>query len=780
MLKNFLKITLRHLAKYKGYNSINIMGLAVGLAGCLLISLWIFQELDYDKFYKDTEQIYAILADDGQIVPTALSPYLKNNIPEIAFASRVGQQREILCRNGDKIFYQQAICVDPDFLQIFSFDFKSGDYTTALNAPNSVIITNSIAEKYFPGENPIGQTLVWNNQDEFTVTGVITDFPTNSSLQTDMIVPIDYLANSFKEGIGEFECWNLAIVGTFIKTRPGVSEILLNDKLTETMNLKQVEEEEPVRYSLLNIADYHFHFSNAKKNVILFSIIALSILLMAAINFVNLTTARFSMRTKEVGMRKIIGAQRTGLIFQFLSETLVGLSIALFIALIILEITLPVFNKAFGLSLSLSILLNPVYIFSIFCFLILLTIATGIYPSLLLSNFHPVKSLQPDYGTLPGGFNLRRLLVVIQFTLSMVFIAGSIIIYQQLNYIRTMDPGYNKEQIINIPLKGKPADHYSVLKNRLIQYPDIISVTGAARTLPYWYISTTVTWDGLNEDEKIGINFNQVKHDFFETFNIKMTDGRCFSKDYPSDIENGCVINENLAQLMNRQPIIGTKINIWGGTREVIGIMKNFNYQSLEYDIKPLAFIMLPDTNSFWEQVREMSLRVTPHNIPASIDFIKKTWKEILPDYPFQYSFLDEEFYQNYKSAEQVFDMTSIFAALAIIISCLGLLGLASFSIEKRKKEIGIRKVLGAAVRNIIGILSKEYIILIGLSFVIACPTIWIIMNLWLEQYVFRIQMGAGVFLLVGTFSFLIGLSSVGFQAIKGALNNPIDVIRSE
>jgi predicted permease len=778
MFLNYLKIALRNIRRHKGFTFINIIGLAISLGSCMLIGLWILNEMSYDKHYIELDRIQAILINDNVYSPNALGPFLQENVPEIQYAARITHGSEALVNGGSLYSFEEILAADPAIIEIFSFPFMAGDSRTALAEPKSIIITKAMASKFFPDQTAVGKTLLLNNKDIFTVTGVIENIPPNSIVKFDFLVPIDYQRQRFLADGFEYDAWNLWSTKTYAKTRPGMTSETLTEKISGM--IQEHYEDEEVALSAINISDVYLKFSETKTTIKVFSAIAIAILIMACINFINLSTARYKVRARETGIRKIIGSHRISLIMQFLGESALLMIIGFILALILVEAVLPFFNSLFGLQLSLGLLYNIPVIIAIVWIIGITALLSGIYPAMILSRFHPVQVLKNNINATNRNINLRRVLVVIQFSLTAILIIGTAIIFMQVKHIKSKDVGYDKEHVINIRLKGESHNSYDAIKTELQRNPDILSVTGGMGSLPYWHISTTAQWDGLDPDEEKDVHFNFIKYDFTRTFGIELVEGRDFDKDFGSDERGGCVINESLARLMNQSPILGSRINIWDEDRKVIGVMKDFNFQPLSNGIEPLALIMPPEGGGTFSATRTLSIRISPNNISSTLDYIERTWKNILPDYPFEYSFLDEQFDVNYKSLEQTSSLAGCFGLLAVSIAALGLFGLASYTAEQRTREIGIRKVLGASISNIVRMMSREYIILVVISNLVAWPAAWFMMNKWLEIFAYRVDIGPGIFVMVGSFTLVVALFSVGYQSFKAARTDPAITIRYE
>jgi ABC-type antimicrobial peptide transport system permease subunit len=778
MLTAYLKIAIRNARKHKGYTFINLLGLAISFACCILICLWMINEMSYDKHYADSDRIHEILAQEaGFSTPNALAPFLQKNVPEIHWAARMMSNQAALISSNSLDSYENIMPADPTAITIFSIPFTSGDPETALSEPNSVVITEAMASKFFPDRDAMGQALTIDHKKAYTVTGVVQNTPNNSSLQFDMLVPMDYIRQPFMDDGFDFDSWQFWGSRTFVKVHPGITASALADKIADLVKDRYQDRE--VILGAINIGDVYLQFSEAKKNIKVFLAIAVAILVTACINFINLSTARYKTRMKEVGIRKVVGAGRRSLILQFMGESLLLVFFGCALAIMIVEATLPFFTSLFQTKLSLDLLHNIPVIVSAIGIMLLTGLITCIYPSLVLSRFHPIQVLKDRLGS-HDRLSLRRILVIFQFVVSVIIIIGSTVIYNQICHMKEWDVGYNKEQVVNIRLRGDSKSKFGALKRELLQNPDILSITGATGILPYWNLSTSANWEGLEPDKEEDIYINFADYDFTKTYGIELKEGRDFDKNVVTDRQNGCIINESLAQLMGQEVILGNRINIWDRERRVVGIMKDFNFLPLTNSIAPLAIVMTPEDESMLSKVHHMSILLSHGNLKSTIGAIEKVWNFIVPGHPFEYTFLDERFDAEYKSIDLLRNLIGSFGLLAIFIACLGLFGVASVSADQRTKEMGIRKVLGASIPRILGMISKEYIILVALSNLIAWPLAWYMMNRWLEEFAYHVDINIGTLSLIGAFTIVIAMLTVGYKAIQVAFSNPVDAIQHE
>lgn len=777
MFINYLKTAFRTMIRQKGHSFINITGLAIGLASCLLITLWILDELSYDKFHQDAQHIYHVLAHgtvkNNPSTPSPLAPALEEEVPEVVHATRYEGMLEVLLSHKDKEFYEDDLrAVDPSFLKIFTFPFLKGNPDTALQDVHSIVITEAIAKKYFGSENPIGKVLTMNNQRELTVTGVIKNVPHNSTLQFDILVPHEIRRINMKQQ-GWDMGWGTFCCQTFIKLRPDCSPPDINQKIAKF--LQKHNKGEDAELSILPFTRRNMFFTGKERNIYIFSVIAFFILLIACINFMNLSTARSANRAKEIGIRKVTGAYRRSIILQFLSESLLLSLLALILAFILVAQLIPVFNAIIGVEISPGILHSPAVLLVLIGLVLFTGIAAGSYPALFLSAFQPIRVIK---GNLKSGATrgmLRKSLVVIQFSLSIFLIIGTVFVYQQLNYIKNRDIGYDRQHLVNVSLKGESQTFYPVLKNKLLVDKKIVNVTGTMDDLPYiGWSSGTADWEGKDPNREVLTYNNLVDYDFPETLKIEMVAGRSFSRKFASDTGVSYLINQEMAKRMGVESAVGGRLTYWRKPGKIIGVMKNFNFLPLDRKISPLVLVLDP------EKVQNMVIRIQPENISSSLDFIKDTWEKTVTNYPFEYSFLDERFDRSYRGIEQVGNLLNSFALLAVLIACLGLFGLASFLAEQRTREIGIRKVLGAPVSGIVFMLSKEFTRCVLVANIFAWPAAYWALSKWLENFAFRTNIGILTFILSGLIALIIALLTVSYKSFKAAKTDPVHALKYE
>ena len=773
MISNYLKIAFRNFRKHKVNSFINMFSLVVGIVSCVLITLWAIDELSYDKFHNEPDTIYQVLVDTDKgpvsSTPVLLAETLLNESPEIVAYSRYHWLwGGALINYGDKSFYENELrLVDPGFLKMFKFPFIQGNPQTVLSNPHSMVITKSIADKYFGNEDPIGKTILLNKEDIFTITGVLEDVPKNSTLGFEILIPIQYNIDKQKQW---YSAWNNLFVMTFIKTREGISSRQLNEKILNT--IPQNGGAKNAKISLLSFADRYFQFFSDIDDIYIYSTIAFLILLIASINFINLSTASALKRSKEIGLRKVIGANRKNIMVQFFGETLLIIIGAFVISMIIVLLFLPTFNALVNKELVLN---NWLVIGITFLFTLITGITAILYPAVFVSSFKPTNALQEKSQPGKSKYFFRKALIVIQFTFSIMLLVGVITVSSQINFLSSKDIGYKKDNMVKIEAKGGSEEYYSLFKNSLEQNPQVLGVTGSYVGLPFftWNI-TGFNWEGKDPNEHMSIAYNIVGYDFTKTFNTKMIDGRDFSKEFPSDVEHGVLINEEMAKLMGKEAAVGQVITKGNESYTVVGVLTNFHFNSFESKISPLILGLKPNA------LKNIYVKVNGRDFATTFNYIKNTWEKIAPSFPFEYSMVDEEFNISFEDTEQTAGLLDSFAIIALIISCLGLLGLSAFSTEQRTKEIGIRKVLGSSSRSILFLLIKEYLVSLIIASAVAYPISYYLMSGWLENFAYRININFLPFVIATIVAVVISLATVSYQSIKAATANPIDSIKYE
>ena len=787
MFKNYFKVALRNIVKHKGYSLINIAGLAIGLACCLFIWIWVQDELSYDKFHENSPYLYRV--EENQyysgrvyhvtVTPYPLAPALKGDFPEIEDATRyVGVGGQLL-RYGDKAFFESRIrAVDPSFFRMFTFPFVKGNSETALDDLYSIVISEEIAEKYFGEEDPIGKVIQANNRIDFKVTGVMKNVPSNSYLQFNVVIPYALLKKmgAVNESMGSNS------IATFVQLQKGASLQQVNDKIRGFIKKHvpgSVTDLELALYSRIHLHQYFGYEKEGMqvKYVYIFSVIAMFVLMIACINFMNLSTARSANRAKEVGMRKVVGALKNHIIRQFYGESIIYACIALIFAFALVVILMPSFNNLSGKEISLDVLGNWQILLGFIGITLFTGLVAGSYPALFLSAFQPVKVIKGSLRSGSGGSLFRKVLVVVQFALSIFLIIGTAVVYKQLQYMKNRDVGYDKEHLVYIPMRGQTGRHYAALKNALERDPRILGVTGSShRPSNIGSNSSGADWEGKDPDQVVLIGMSSVDFDYTETIGIELVEGRSFSEEYATDQAEAFIVNEEVAKLMGKESVVGERFSFAGKDGHIIGVMKNFHYYSLRNKIEPLAIYLRPASDGFYYTF----IRIPPENISGSLDFVRETWQSVIPNFPFDYNFLVEDFEYYYRSEERMIGLLKYFSILAVFIACLGLFGLASFTAEQRTKEIGIRKVLGASPSQITLMLCKEFFFLVLLANIISWPVAYFVMRNWLQDFAYRTSLGVFTFVMTMVLALVIALLTVSFQAVKAAVANPVNALKYE
>jgi putative ABC transport system permease protein len=783
MLKNYLKIAIRHLIKNKSYTFINIMGLGVGLAACLVIGLWVSYELSYDDYHENSEQIYRVLNGDAAATPPTLAPVFTNDYPELAKEVirfwPIKSPSDIVYE--DKRFAEINITfTDPSIFDVFSHPLILGDKETALSSSHSIVLSESMAEKYFGRENPLGKTMnMWGQNLE--VSGVFEDVPLNSHHRYDFLVPIELL-HTFMGNM--MENWTWSGFYTYMLLPEKVQPTQVETAIASIFD-KYTEEDFPApQLQPLN----EIYFESAEKDiaetgnfsyVFILASIAIIVLVVACVNFMNLSTAYSTMRKKEVGMRKTLGAQRNQLIGQFLGEAILLSLLALSLALILVEISLPFFSNFTGKPLSIPYEHEWMAILGFIGLALFVGTLAGSYPAFFLSRFHPIKALKNTTGMASSGGALRKGLVVFQFVISIFLIIAALTVYSQLNFMQEKNLGFTDEQVI---ITG--AENYQTLKTEIEKIPGVKQVSAAqsvpGQRFPYYPIRTA----DMPPDSLPTMRTLQVNPGFMETLGMEMTMGRSFDEKIQTDASQAFVLNQAAVNYLGWKDPIGKELSWYNFSEDgssfevakqgqVIGVVDDFNYSSLHNPVEPLVIHVSRDINM-------AVIKLQTENTGETIAQIKETWSSVSPGNYFWHYFLEDELDRQYGAEEKLGQVFGGLTLLALFIACLGLLGLTAFSTRQRTKEIGIRKVLGASVATIVALLSKDFIKLVVIGFVIAIPIAWYAMNQWLADFAYRIEIGPGIFIMAGGAALVIALLTVSWQSIKAAVSNPVESLRSE
>jgi len=810
MIRNYFKIAWRNLLKNKGFTAINIIGLSLGIGCFIMIAMFVVDELSYDNYHEKADRIYRINSDilfAGVTMNMAVSAdpmgeTLKNEYPEVEQYVRLyaSQGSKLIKKGNESIDENAVVHVDSTFFDVFTLPAIVGDTKVALNKPNTVVITERVANRYFGSvENAMGKSIETNDNDQtlYKVMAVIENMPNNSHFKFDFFFSMDTVDYPFGRYLSHnFHTYVVLKEGTDYKEfNANFKDIIIKYVLPQAsqfIKFKNIEEFETsgnkISYSLIPLTDIHLHSSrgvelNVNGNiqyVYIFSAAALFILLIACINFMNLTTARSSGRAKEVGIRKVLGTEKKSLIWQFLTESTLIAALALAIALFFVWFSLGWFNEISGKEIVITTLASPQFLIFILLLPIIVGTLAGIYPAFFLSSFQPITVLK---GKLSSGHRkntLRNFLVVFQFTASIILIVGTIVIYQQLNHIQTTQVGFNKDQVLVVSNSGIPSESRNTLKSEIEQLTEIKS-TSFAGFLPVSSSSrsdtTFSTETVMTESNGFNMQYWRTDYEYVETMGMEIIEGRNFSRSFGSD-STAIVLNEAAVKLTGFEEPIGKKIYTtnWEGNAigyTIIGVVKNFNYASLRDNIGALSFRL---GNNNWET----AYRFNTDDVDGLVNTIRQKYKSVAPGMPFNYEFLDDSFDTMYRQERRIGAVALIFAILAIIIACLGLFGLATYIAEQRTKEIGIRKVLGASISTIVKMLSIDFVKLVLLAFIIATPIAWWFMHNWLQDFAFRIHLSWWIFAVTGLISLVIALITLSFQAIKAAIANPVHSLKTE
>ncbi|MFO7446711.1 MAG: ABC transporter permease [Ignavibacteriaceae bacterium] len=775
MFKNYIKIALRNIRKQKAYSFINIMGLSIGIACVVLIFLWVQYELSFDKFHKNADRLYRVGFTTekkdfyGFFQPGPLAKYLKENFPEVEQSTNYSEMK-IKVSYETKGFFCSGSFVDSAFFKMFSFPLENGNADNVLSSPNSIVISKSLSNKLFGSENPIGKTLKLNDGLYLNISGIFSDVPKTSHIQFDFVI-------SNLAAPEAMNLWDRKSVETYVLLKQNTSLKNIDKKISGVMDVHNPSWKNIL--FLFPVTKSHLYEPDGTGSIIyvyIFSFFGILILIAACINFMNLSTARSEKRMKEIGIKKTIGSSRSELIKQFLTESLLLSSISLLLAIVLVELFIPYLNSSLGINISMDYSINMIVILSVIT--LLTGIIAGSYPAIYLSSFNPlvVLSSRVTSNGESRSSMFRKILVIAQFSFSIFIITCVLFISRQLDFLQSKPLGFNKEGVLLINTSGALRQNVGALKEELLKYPFVKSASVSATNLTSFMGAGTgpIDWAGKNPDYILEVGFNFVDEDFAETFQIKMNEGRFFSEEFSTDMSEAFVINEAAVKAMNIKDPLNKTITTWFGLKgKIIGVTDNFNTESLRRELTPVVLIPTREANY-------LCLRISSADIANSISLIENKVKDIVPDDPFDSSFLDKEIESLYKTERMTGNLSTFIAILAIFISCLGLFGLASFSSERRTKEIGIRKVLGASIPSVLILLTKDFARWVLIANIIAWPLAWYAVDMWLQNFAYRIEMDWAVFALSGFAALIIALITVSFQAMKAAAANPVKSLKYE
>lgn len=792
MLRNYFLTALRSLSRNKGFSAINILGLSIGLASFILITLYVYHELSFDRYHANADRIFRIvenLRTENEMLFQSTSsppmgPFMQKDFPEVESYVRFQQWNLLVARGEQSAYEPDCFIADSTAFQVFTFPLLKGNPRTALTAPNSVVLTESMARKYFADSDPMGQLLKMDN-DQYTVTGIAADVPENSHFKFSAL--ISFSTWSLHKDWA-MRAWFNNGFHTYLLLRNKESINQVRSKMAGFIS-RNIEkggmyyEDLPLQPLTSIYLETPRSWENGKRgslsNIYILSIIALFIVVIACFNYVNLATARASRRLKEVGLRKVLGAQRRMLIAQFLGESILVSAMATLLGFMLAWLVLPYFRNFVETSLGFSIFsARWQWALAFGAIAVFLGLLSGGYPALMISGFHPLQVFRPALGSMFSHQRFRKTLVTAQFVISITLVAGTLLVFEQLALVRNRDLGFNKEVTLILPTNGDSAivDHLDYIKRELSSLEGVISVTASA-TVPGQ--STNNLYSEIEmKDGKMSptnINMNFVDHDFLPSYGIPVIAGRNFLRDNKADDTTAFIVNETAMKDFNWTPddAIGKKVDLQGRKGVIIGVAKDFHYRSFHQNIEPLMM-----TLSKW--YGRLSIKLQPKDVPAIVSRVGTRWRELVPHLPYAYSFLDQDYDRQYKADAQLGRVAGVFTALAVLVGCLGLLGLTSFSVERRVKEIGIRKVLGATVSNVVLLIAKEFVWLLVMAFLIAVPVTWYLIGQWLENFTDQIAISPLPFLVAGVSVLAVAWLTISILSFRAASANPTEALRNE
>lgn len=789
MLRNLFKTAIRHIRKHIGYSLLNVLGLTLGISSALFLVIYISDEISYDRFHKNADRIYRVSSkitetDDQftwNVAQIPMGPQVVQDYPEVQSFTRFINMPRALYKYEDKEFVEEKFFyADSTVFDIFTYKILKGDVDPAIRDPKKIVLTETVASRYFGNSDPIGKTLTEGN-NTYEVTGVIEDVPFNSHFRFDALAA----RNNLPKQLGN---WGNFGVFTYLLLPRNLDIKAFETKIQDMYDAHMKSIFGPINikieYILEPITRIHLFSTNPNEPeptgsityVYVFGIVAVFLVLIAAMNYMNLATARSARRAREVGLRKVVGSRRSFLVMQFLSESVFLTIISLIISIILLVILLPKFNLLAGKSFDLEILYSPVILISVAAVIIFAGIFGGSYPAFFLSRFRPVTVLKGEIIQGTAGRLLRKILVVIQFTVSVLMIVSTLVVFKQLNYLKTMDQGFDQENVITLQLNRGMVLRYPLLKQELLENNEIKYVTSTSTPMGEGsgkLVFNVETDQGMAQR---GINFTVVDHDFIDALGIKIVNGRDFQQDMPSDTLNGVVVNETFVKRMGWSEPIGKKIEAGDENTlraRVIGVMADYHQTGMYNEIESLLL-------AYRERNNIIYVKLSGRNTQETLGYIESKWKEVFPDQPYSYSFLSERFNRQFEADEKRGLIFTMFTILAILVASLGLFGLASYMVEQRTKEIGIRKVFGADEGVIIRLISKDFLMLIAISIIIAIPAAYYFMNNWLENYVYRTKIGLPLLSAAALLTIVITFMTISYKAYQASVMNPASSIRTE
>jgi putative ABC transport system permease protein len=793
MFKNLIKTAIRNIFKDFGYSSLNIIGLTLGITSALFLIIYIADEVSYDRYHENVDRIYRVSSfieetDDEFtwiVAQIPFGPQVVQDYPEVeSFVRFIDFQRAVFKYEDREFFEENFFYTDTTVFDVFTYDFIKGSPKDALLEPNTIVLTEKTASKYFGKEDPIGKALV-SGEEAYKVTGVIKNIPFNSHFRFDALA-------SRKSLPAEIGSWGSFGVFTYILLPEGLDHKAFEAKLPEMYDKYMAEIFKKIgitiTYVIEPIKDIHLKSTSSAEPeptgsmayVIIFGIVAMFLILIAAMNYMNLATARSTKRAREVGLRKVVGSHRGSLIAQFLTESTFLTIISLGLSIVLVTLLLPQFNSLAGKSFNIDVLMSPVIIISLIGVIVLIGIFGGSYPAFYLSRFNPISVLKGEITKGASGSAFRKVLVITQFTISVAMIVSTLIVFKQLNYLKTKDLGYEMENVISLEFSTEEmVEKYPMVKQAFLENPNVKNVSSTTTRVGEGSSKTLLSIETTDGMQLRGINLAGVDHDFVETLGITMKKGRDFQEDMPSDTLLGVIVNETMAKRFSWDEPLGKKVELQGREGQdslkatVVGVMNDYHQTGMYNEIETL--LLYYSVNN-----RLMYVKIDGADVQKTLRYIEERWTEFFPVQPFTYSFLTEDFSEQFGADEKRGFIFTLFTVLAILIACLGLFGLASYTVEQRKKEIGIRKVVGASEGKVVRLISREFIILVSVSIIIAFPLSFYFMRDWLQNFVYRTNLGLFVFVLAGLITITITFITIGFQAWKAANANPSESLRVE
>ncbi|HEY0742557.1 MAG TPA: ABC transporter permease [Chryseosolibacter sp.] len=802
MLRNYFIVALRNILKDKFYSFINVFGLMLGIASCLFIAIYINDELSYDRFNAKAERTYRIIefietegsGERSSSAPFPTGPTLAEDYPalietQVRFFDFQSPTLLITEQESKKEFNEpNVLFVDSTFFQVFDYNVLQGDKNTALQEPNSVLLTESTAKRYFGDTDAIGKNLRIEGRQELVVTGIMADPPSNAHFTFDFLISFSTLRNFFNGQIPENWYWNPC--WTYVVLKDGVAPTDLEKNFPGFVQ-KYFPEfiRNEARIALQPLTDIHLksdlefemQANSSEENIYVFTVIGIVILFIAGMNFMNLSTARSAKRAKEVGLRKTLGSQRRQLVTQFLMESLIIALLAIVSAALVVVAGIPFFNSLAEKTIGYDVIGNPIIVATLIGIFLVVGIGSGLYPALVLSAFIPIKVLKDSAAKGGRGAILRKSLVVVQFALSIIMIISTVIAINQLDFLRQSDTGFDEDQVLYISALRTPITQtYPAFKKEMEERPDVVSVTGVLDVLGSKHQGDNFKFEGMDKSKLFSVMW--VNHDFFKTFDLDIKAGRDFKENITTDDTLALVVNEAMAKQFGwtADQAVGKPFQYQQFNGEIVGVVEDFNFVSKHKRIEPLVLQLRSNPGHFNFSLKYVAMKLKSSDLNATVGAIEEKWKALAPGRPFDYFFLDQELDKLYKDEEKLGKVAGIFSLLAVIVACLGLFALASFMTEERKKEIGIRKVMGGSVSEIVLLLSRDFSLLIGIAFLIACPVAWYGIQTWLNNFAFHVEISWLVFVMVGLTTLVLALLTISYRALQAAYANPIKTLRHE